>query len=58
MGDSAHSAAALAHRERLGLPGRPRVAVVVQELVVPERAGVLPPPSAPAPTDDRGRAPH
>ncbi|MET9572468.1 PEP/pyruvate-binding domain-containing protein [Streptomyces virginiae] len=39
--DSAHSAAALAYRERLGLPGRPRVAVVVQELVVPECAGVL-----------------
>lgn len=39
--DSAHSAAALAYRERLGLLGRPRGAVVVQELVVPECAGVL-----------------
>ncbi|MCX5009567.1 hypothetical protein OG765_00960 [Streptomyces sp. NBC_00555] len=42
--DSARSAAALAYRERLGLPGLPglpRVAVVVQELVVPECAGVL-----------------
>jgi pyruvate,water dikinase len=38
---SARSPSALAYRERLGLPPEPRMAVVVQELVDAESAGVL-----------------
>jgi pyruvate, water dikinase len=38
---SAHSDSALAYRRRLGLAGTPRMAVVVQELVDAECAGVL-----------------
>lgn len=38
---SARSASALAYRERLGLPGEPRMAVLIQELVDPDTAGVL-----------------
>ena len=38
---SAHSDSALAYRRRLGLTGTPRMAVVVQELVDAECAGVL-----------------
>jgi len=38
---SAHSDSALAYRRRLGLIGTPRMAVVVQELVDAECAGVL-----------------
>jgi pyruvate, water dikinase len=38
---SAHSEAALAYRERLGLSGRPRVAAVLQEQIEPDCAGVL-----------------
>jgi pyruvate,water dikinase len=38
---SARSPAALAYRARLGLPREPRMAVVVQELVDAESAGVL-----------------
>jgi pyruvate,water dikinase len=39
--DSARSPSALGYRERLGLPREPRMAVVVQELVDAESAGVL-----------------
>jgi pyruvate, water dikinase len=39
--DSARSPSALAYRERLRLPREPRMAVVVQELVNADRAGVL-----------------
>ena len=39
--DSARSPAALAYRERLGVAGEPRIAVVVQELVEADSAGVL-----------------
>jgi pyruvate,water dikinase len=38
---SAHTSSALAYRERLGLPSEPRMAVVVQELVDADTAGVL-----------------
>jgi pyruvate, water dikinase len=38
---SARSSSALAYREHLGLPGDPKMAVVVQELVDAETAGVL-----------------
>jgi len=38
---SARSPAALSYRRRLGLPGEPRIAVVVQELVAADCAGVL-----------------
>jgi pyruvate, water dikinase len=38
---SAQSPAALSYRQRRGLPGDPRIAVVVQELVAADRAGVL-----------------
>jgi pyruvate,water dikinase len=38
---SAHAEAALAYRRRLGLPDRPRIAVVLQELVDADCAGVL-----------------
>jgi pyruvate,water dikinase len=38
---SAHSEAALAYRRRLGLTGAPRIAVVVQQLVGADCAGVL-----------------
>ena len=38
---SAHSDSALAYRHRLGLTGLPRIAVVVQQLVDAECAGVL-----------------
>jgi pyruvate,water dikinase len=39
--ESARSESALAYRRRLGLAGRPRMAVVVQELVDADSAGVL-----------------
>jgi pyruvate,water dikinase len=39
--DSARSPSALAYRERLGLPREPKMAVVVQELVDADSAGVL-----------------
>jgi pyruvate,water dikinase len=39
--DSARSPGALAYRERLGVPGEPRIAVVVQELVEADSSGVL-----------------
>jgi pyruvate, water dikinase len=39
--DSARSPSALAYRERLGLPREPKMAVVVQELVDANSAGVL-----------------
>jgi pyruvate, water dikinase len=39
--DSARSSAARAYRERLGVPGEPRIAVVVQELVEADSSGVL-----------------
>jgi pyruvate, water dikinase len=39
--DSARSASALAYRERLRLPREPRMAVVVQQLVDADSAGVL-----------------
>ncbi len=38
---SGRTASALAYRERLGIEGPPRVAVVVQALVAPDCAGVL-----------------
>ena len=38
---SAHSASALAYRERMGIVGEPRIGVVVQLLVQAETAGVL-----------------
>jgi pyruvate,water dikinase len=38
---SGRSEAALAYRARLGIPGAPRVGVVVQEMVNPDSAGVL-----------------
>ena len=38
---SAHTDSALAYRRRLGLTGTPRIAVVVQELVDADCAGVL-----------------
>lgn len=38
---SAHAPSALAYRERMGIAGAPRVAAVVQSMVVPECAGVL-----------------
>ena len=38
---SGRSDAALAYRRRLGIPGAPQVAVVVQRMVQPECAGVL-----------------
>jgi pyruvate,water dikinase len=39
--DSGRSEAALAYRRKLGIPGDPRVAVVVQRMLAPECAGVL-----------------
>lgn len=39
--ESGRSPAALAYRERLGLPSEPRIGVVVQELMDPDCAGVL-----------------
>jgi pyruvate, water dikinase len=39
--DSARSPSALAYRERLQLPGEPKMAVVVQELIDADTAGVL-----------------
>jgi pyruvate, water dikinase len=39
--ESAHAESALAYRQRLGLPGEPRIGVVVQELVAADCAGVL-----------------
>ena len=39
--DSGHAAAALAYRRRQGLDDSPRVGVVLQRLVAPDRAGVL-----------------
>ena len=39
--ESAHSESALAYRRRLGLAGKPRMAVVVQELIDADSAGVL-----------------
>jgi pyruvate, water dikinase len=39
--ESARSESALAYRRRLGLAGRPRMAVVVQELIDADSAGVL-----------------
>jgi pyruvate,water dikinase len=38
---SARAPGALAYRQRLGLEGAPRIAVVVQEMVQAERAGVM-----------------
>jgi pyruvate,water dikinase len=38
---SARSESALAYRSRLGVEGEPRIGVVVQELVMADRAGVL-----------------
>ncbi len=38
---SGRSASALSYRRRLGLSSEPRIAVVVQKLVIPETAGVL-----------------
>jgi pyruvate, water dikinase len=38
---SARSGSALAYRRRLGVGGEPRIGVVVQELVMADRAGVL-----------------
>jgi pyruvate,water dikinase len=38
---SAHSESVLAYRRRLGLLGTPRIAVVLQELIEPDCAGVL-----------------
>ncbi len=38
---SAHTRAALAYRERLGITGAPRMAVIVQEMIEAEVAGVL-----------------
>jgi pyruvate,water dikinase len=38
---SAHSASALAYRERMGITGEPKIGVTVQELVGAEAAGVL-----------------
>ena len=39
--ESAHAAAALGYRDRLGITGPPRIGVVVQRLVIPDCAGVL-----------------
>lgn len=39
--ESGRTPAALAYRQRMGLPGEPRVAVVVQLMLAPECAGVL-----------------
>lgn len=39
--ESAHAAAALAYRDRLGIVGPPRIGVVLQRLVIPDCAGVL-----------------
>jgi len=39
--ESAHAAAALGYRDRLGIAGPPRIGVVVQRLVIPDSAGVL-----------------
>lgn len=39
--ESAHAAAALRYRDRLGITGPPRIGVVLQQLVIPDRAGVL-----------------
>ena len=38
---SAHAPSAIAYRKRLGLPGTPRMGVVVQRLIDAEKAGVL-----------------
>lgn len=38
---SAHSASALAYRERMGIAGEPRMGVTVQRMVEPDVAGVL-----------------
>ncbi len=38
---SAHSASALAYRQRLGIDGEPRIGVIVQKLVNADAAGVL-----------------
>src|SRR5262249_19026457 len=38
---SAHTASALAYRERMNITGPPRIAVVVQRLIDADRAGVL-----------------
>ncbi len=38
---SARTASALGYRERLGLPGEPRMAIVVQSLILAECAGIL-----------------
>lgn len=38
---SARTPSALAYRERMGIPGPPRIAVVVQAMIVPVCAGVL-----------------
>jgi pyruvate,water dikinase len=39
--ESAHAAAALGYRDRLGIAGPPRIGVVIQRLVIADRAGVL-----------------
>lgn len=39
--ESAHSSAALAYRRRMGITAEPRMAVVLQELVLAESAGIL-----------------
>jgi pyruvate,water dikinase len=38
---SAHTASALLYRQRLGLPAEPRMAIVIQSLILAECAGVL-----------------
>jgi pyruvate, water dikinase len=38
---SARSSSALAYRQRMGIPGEPQIAVVVQTMIRPECAGVL-----------------
>ena len=38
---SAHSASALAYRERMGIAGEPKIGVTVQRMVEPDTAGVL-----------------
>ncbi|HEX9277557.1 MAG TPA: PEP/pyruvate-binding domain-containing protein [Casimicrobiaceae bacterium] len=39
--ESGHSEAALAYRKRMGITGEPRVAVIVQQMIYPDCAGVL-----------------
>jgi pyruvate,water dikinase len=39
--ESGRTPAALAYRQRMGLPAEPRVAVVIQRMVAPDCAGVL-----------------